>query len=94
MGQETNKEVNDAKANKTPDSKPDAIMLSREDVLSVHLLYERELRLNAEIQALRHAQTINKFEMSQKYGVDFNEYLVEVENNIARRIGSQNGGKR
>lgn len=65
--------------------KPDVIVLAREDVLSVHILYEREMRLNSEINNLRNEQIIVKMQMSNKYGVDFNEYSIDTSNNTAKR---------
>jgi len=64
---------------------PDTIMLAKEDVLSVHILYEREMRLNAEINNLRNEQIIVKMKMAHKYGIDFENYSIDTTSNTARR---------
>jgi hypothetical protein len=80
------------KSNGTPvevkkEDSPGALVLAREEVLMIHLLYEREQRINAEMNLLRKEQEFIKLQMSQKYSVNLSEYAVDVATGIARRNG-------
>jgi hypothetical protein len=72
-------------ATQAPLVPPQAFQISREDVLGILMLNEREQRVNAELATLRAEGTLQRVLLSQKYGVDFTQYTVDVNQGIATR---------
>ena len=61
------------------------VKLERADVLVLLLLAEKKARLQAEQRECQHEQRTLTSDLSAKYGVPMNEYVVDSETGIAKR---------